>query len=114
MSATLRVRAALVLMLSVPAVANASTMALAWNANPESNLAGYILVYGTSSGNYSTSIDVGNNISYSVGALTAGTRYYFAVRAYTTTAAAKSAPRGCVQLRRSQRVGCDRQDGEQQ
>jgi hypothetical protein len=72
------------LLLSAPALADAATISLAWDANSESDLAGYILVYGTSSGAYSTSIDVGRSISYSVPSLSPGTRYYFAVRAYNT------------------------------
>ena len=87
MFANLRIRTALVfgLSLCVPAVAGASTVALAWNANPESNIAGYILVYGTSPGSYSASVDVGSTTAYSIASLTSGTRYYFAVRAYNTS-----------------------------
>ena len=74
-------------MLSLPAAANAATVTLTWDANPESNLAGYTVVYGTSPGAYSTTIDIGNTISYSITGLTSGTRYYFAVRAYNTAGA---------------------------
>ena len=56
-----------------------------WNANTESNLAGYIVQYGTQSGNPSTSIDVGNVTSRAVTGLTAGTTYYFRVVAYNTS-----------------------------
>ena len=54
MFANIRVRIALVLMLSLPAAANAATVTLTWDANPESNLAGYTVAYGTSPGDYSS------------------------------------------------------------
>ena len=139
MFASLRIRTALVLGLSLcaPAIANAATVALAWNANPESNIGGYVLVYGTTPGSYSASVDVGNTTTRSVSSLTSGTRYYFAVRAYntsdvsgplssevnelasdtTTTAATATAARGAgrrVRLQRSQRLDGERQDVEQQ
>ena len=71
-------------MLSLPAVANAATITLAWDANPDSALAGYVVAYGTSPGAYTTSVDVGNTVSYSIAGLTSGTRYYFAVRSYNS------------------------------
>ncbi len=37
-----------------------------WDANPEPDLAGYNIYYGTESGNYDQSINVGNNISWFV------------------------------------------------
>ena len=64
-----------------------------WNANTESNLAGYIVQYGTQSGNPSTSINVGNVTSRTVTGLTAGTTYYFRVVAYNTTRPAERALR---------------------
>src|SRR5688572_33494058 len=64
---------------------SAATVTATWNANSESNIAGYILSYGTQSGTYSTVIDVGNVTSEQV-VLTAGLRYYFVVQAYNTSA----------------------------
>ncbi|HWW83918.1 MAG TPA: LamG-like jellyroll fold domain-containing protein, partial [Vicinamibacterales bacterium] len=55
-----------------------------WNANAESDIAGYVLSYGTQSGVYSTSVDVGNVTGWQ-GAVTSGVRYYFAVKAYNTS-----------------------------
>jgi parallel beta-helix repeat protein len=52
-----------------------------WAANSESDLAGYLLTYGTSSGSYSTEIDVGNVVSYTTPNIPAAT-YYISLRAY--------------------------------
>lgn len=60
------------------------SVTLAWDANSESNLAGYKLYYGTSSGSYSTCIDVGNRTSYTVNGLDPLLTYYFALTAYNT------------------------------
>ena len=62
--------------------ADAASVTLAWDYNQEDDLAGYRLHYGNSSGNYSEVIDVGNNNRYTVGGLSAGVAYYFAVTAY--------------------------------
>ena len=61
---------------------------LAWNA-PTTNtdgtlltdLAGYKIYYGTSSGNYTSVIDVGNATTYTASNLSSGA-YYFAVTSY--------------------------------
>ena len=64
---------------------------LAWGANSENGLAGYVLYYGTSSGYYTQRIDVGNTVTATVQNLTAGGTYYFAVAAYDATGV-ESAP----------------------
>ena len=63
----------------------AATVTAMWNANSESDLAGYKLSYGTQSGVYTTTLDVGN-VTSRVLTLTGGQRYYFAVQAYNTSA----------------------------
>ncbi len=67
-----------------PSRADAGSLTLAWNPNSESDLAGYILWYGSQPGAYTASIDVGNQTSYRVANLNDGARYYFAVQAYDT------------------------------
>ena len=64
--------------------AYSSQVTLAWDANNENNLAGYIVYYGTRSGYYANSIDVGNTTQYTISNLQAGVTYYIAVSAYNT------------------------------
>ena len=61
---------------------------LSWTApttytdgSPLTDLAGYKIYYGPSSGNYIASLDIGNSTSYTINNLSTGT-YYFAVTAY--------------------------------
>ncbi|MFT4637746.1 MAG: hypothetical protein ACI8T1_001056 [Verrucomicrobiales bacterium] len=56
---------------------------LAWDPNPEPDIVGYHLSYGTSHGSYSTVIDTGNATSRTLLNLVAGT-YYAIVTAYNT------------------------------
>ncbi len=51
------------------------------DGTPLTDLAGYRVYYGTSSGNYSKMIDIGNVLTYTINNLVSGT-YYFAVTAY--------------------------------
>ncbi len=58
---------------------------LTWSANPENNIAGYRVYYGTASRVYPNSADAGSQTTYTVTGLGPGT-YYFAVTAYNTSA----------------------------
>ncbi len=55
---------------------------LSWNPNSESDLAGYKVYYGNSSGSYSFNVDVGNQTSYTISNLVEGKIYFFAATAY--------------------------------
>jgi hypothetical protein len=54
------------------------------DGTPLTDLGGYKVYYGLSSGNYTNSLDVGNVTTYKIYNLTPGT-YYFAVTAYDTS-----------------------------
>ena len=67
----------------------AGTASLSWSSPVKnadgttlSDLAGYIISYGTDSGNYVQSIDVGDVTTYEVQGLASGMTYYFSVTAY--------------------------------
>jgi hypothetical protein len=55
------------------------------DGTPLDDLAGYKLYYGTTSGNYTTSIDVGNVTTFVTPNLTWGVVYYFSLTAYDTS-----------------------------
>jgi hypothetical protein len=62
--------------------AKGEQVTLAWDANTESDLAGYRIHLGTASNAYNTVIDVGNQNSYTVTNLNQGSTYFFSVTAY--------------------------------
>ena len=72
------------LLVLLASTVRAATVTLAWDPNPEPNIAGYIVSYGTSPGSYSTSVDVGKVTTWAV-SLSPGARYYFAAQAYNTS-----------------------------
>jgi cell wall-associated protease len=63
--------------------AHAASLTLAWDPSPETSVTGYRLWYGTQSGVYFSSIDVGFQTLYQLTGLTDNTTYYFVVQAYT-------------------------------
>jgi IPT/TIG domain-containing protein len=75
---------AIAVLLGTASTLHAATAIASWDPNPEPNIAGYKLSYGTQSGVYTTVIDVGNVTSRSV-TLTSGQRYFFAVQAYNAS-----------------------------
>jgi len=67
-----------------PTSAVAGEVTLAWDP-PSTEYGGFILAYGTSSGSYSHTQDVGSQATYTVTSLNPGQTYYFAVKAYSPT-----------------------------
>lgn len=59
---------------------------LSWDANTESDLAGYKVYVGTSPQTYDSPIDVGNKTSHILTNLDEGFTYYFVLTAYDTSA----------------------------
>ncbi len=72
------------LFFGAPPVFGAS-LNLAWNANTETDLAGYRIYYGTSSGNYTSVKEPGKVTSYVLSNLNEGTRYYITMSAFDTS-----------------------------
>jgi hypothetical protein len=57
-------------------------LTLGWNENPEDNIGGYKLHYGTQTGVYTNIVDVGLETTHTLSNLQEGETYYFAVTAY--------------------------------
>jgi hypothetical protein len=73
------------LLVLFPLLAEASPVTLAWSPNSESGIGGYVLYFGTSSGQYGGYLDVGNVTSVQMNTPDSTTRYYFAILAYSTS-----------------------------
>ena len=65
--------------------ASALALELAWNPNPEPNITGYELSYGTTPGSYARTIAVDSIPSATLTDLLPGTTYYFSVRAVNSS-----------------------------
>jgi hypothetical protein len=59
-------------------------VSLAWDPNTDADVSGYHLYYGTASGNYAESVDVGRRTNARVPNLQEGETYYFVVKAYNS------------------------------
>ena len=72
--------------LAIAGIAQAATLQISWNANPDTDLAGYKVYQGTASGQYGEPVDVGN-VTGHVMEITPeyGATYYFALTAYDTS-----------------------------
>jgi len=82
----------IMIIMSITAADVFSSTTVAWTApttntdgTPLTDLAGYKIYYGTTSGNYPNSINAGKVTSYAFNNLTSGTPYYFVATAYDTT-----------------------------
>jgi hypothetical protein len=81
----LRSLLALVFLAGASGQATAGDVHLLWDPNGEPDLAGYVLLYGTASGVYTQSMEIGPSTTEAqVNGLPAGATYYFAVRAINT------------------------------
>lgn len=79
----LRIIAAIALVFIFPMSTNAqSSVQVAWDPNPESNIAGYKLHYGVDGLGLTNVIDVGLSTTGSVSVIEPATTYYFYVTAY--------------------------------
>jgi PA14 domain/K319L-like, PKD domain len=78
----LRTVIALVIATCVSAASAEASVRLAWEANTEPDIAGYRLSYGTTSGQYATTIDVGNVTTFDFFEPNTSVKYFLAVRAY--------------------------------
>jgi putative Ig domain-containing protein/glucodextranase-like protein len=72
-------------LMALPTLAHASTVTIAWDANTESNIGGYLVFFGTRSGNYDGYVDVGAATTAVMNAADSTKTYYFAVAAYSTS-----------------------------
>jgi hypothetical protein len=72
----------LILFLAGLEKANAFSLVLSWSASESPDVAGYDVYYGTNSGNYPYSINVGDATSVTITNLIPGETYYFVATAY--------------------------------
>jgi hypothetical protein len=76
-----RILAAVTLFFALSGTARAGSVTLAWDAVP--GAAGYVVVYGVTSGTYTYALGVDNQTTATVRGLAGGVTYYFAVEAYS-------------------------------
>jgi PKD repeat protein len=60
----------------------AGQASLAWDANTDTAVAGYMVYYGQTSGSYPSKVDAGMQVSRTISGLLEGKTYYYAVTAY--------------------------------
>ena len=74
-----------ILIILLPSTVWAASVTLNWQPNPEADIKGYHIYYGTASRKYSQPIPVGKVTKYTVTGLKTGTTYYFAITAVDTS-----------------------------
>jgi len=84
MSLTIRILVLALAALGLQRTADGATVTLQWDSNREQDVAGYLVSYGTQSGQLTTTADAGNHTSYQLSELETGRTYFFAIRAYNT------------------------------
>jgi hypothetical protein len=72
-------------LLLTPAYGEAASVTLEWDSNADGITTGYFVYYGTESGKYSGTIDVGSSTSAVVNINDPNANYFFAVQAYSAT-----------------------------
>ncbi len=72
----------LLLLLTFSIQARAGEVKLAWDPNPDADIAGYQIHYGTASGSYTSTLEAGTATSVTVSNLADGKTYYFAATAF--------------------------------
>ena len=90
-----RVLAITILSLAVSAPLQAATAA--WDRNPEPDVTGYLVSYGTESGVHTTTVDVGNVTTYTFSP-PVGQRYYIVVQAYNSSGAGPKSAEAILDL----------------
>ena len=70
--------------LPLRATASGSSVTLAWNTSVGTNVAGYYIYYGGTSGSYTNKVDAGTNLQVTISGIIRGDIYYFAATAYDT------------------------------
>jgi hypothetical protein len=76
--------ATVLIVLAFASRAFAGSITLAWDPSA-GDVAGYIVLYGTTPGSFTQSLDVGNQTSATIRRLAGGQPYYFAVIAYSSS-----------------------------
>jgi hypothetical protein len=79
------IAALMVLLLLLPGHAYSEEVFLSWDPNQESDLSGYRIFYGTTSGSHSVKIEVGNTSTYMLTNLESGKTYCFSATAFDTS-----------------------------
>ena len=67
--------------------AEAASVTLAWDANTESDLAGYVVLFGSAPGRYDRIVEVGKNTTWTFSQAENNKTYYFVVQAVNTSGA---------------------------